>query len=139
MTFYSIFYDFHPFFPFDLFFFVLCLSLSLSPFLSIYFSIHLYFCFVECLFVCFFIVSSLFLYHSLFLSLSFSLFLSLSLFLSISPYFSLLFYFSEIANLIRQQVTQFRPEIPLLVILRNPGMRDRHWEKVSTYLTASIY
>ena len=37
---------------------------------------------------------------------------------------------SEIANLIKQQVSQFRPEVPLLVTLRNPGMRDRHWDKV---------
>ena len=40
------------------------------------------------------------------------------------------------ANLIKQQVAQFRPEIPLLVILRNPGMRERHWEKVSTYVAS---
>lgn len=38
---------------------------------------------------------------------------------------------AETANLIKSQINRFRPEMPLLVTLRNPGMRDRHWEKVS--------
>ena len=44
----------------------------------------------------------------------------------------------EIANQIKHQVTDFRPEVPMLVTLRNPGMRDRHWEKISQTLNVTI-
>ena len=44
----------------------------------------------------------------------------------------------EIANQIKAQVTEFRPEVPMLVTLRNPGMRDRHWEKISETLGVTI-
>lgn len=43
-----------------------------------------------------------------------------------------------IANEIKTQINAFRPEVPLLVVLRNPGMRDRHWEKIATQLKVDI-
>jgi dynein heavy chain len=45
---------------------------------------------------------------------------------------------SGIANLIKTQVQNFMPEVPLIVTLRNPGMRDRHWEKIATALNVEI-
>jgi dynein heavy chain len=45
---------------------------------------------------------------------------------------------AETANLIKSQINRFRPEMPLLVTLRNPGMRDRHWEKVSYFCLFSL-
>jgi dynein heavy chain len=41
---------------------------------------------------------------------------------------------SSIANKIKTQVLDFLPEVPLIVTLRNPGMRDRHWEKIAQQL-----
>lgn len=45
---------------------------------------------------------------------------------------------SAIANLIKTQVGNFIPEVPLIVTLRNPGMRDRHWEKIASTLGVDI-
>jgi dynein heavy chain len=45
---------------------------------------------------------------------------------------------SGIANLIKTQVSNFVPEVPLIVTLRNPGMRDRHWEKIASSLNVDI-
>jgi dynein heavy chain len=44
----------------------------------------------------------------------------------------------NIANEIKNQVTDFRPEVPAIVTLRNPGMRDRHWELISKALDVDI-
>lgn len=41
---------------------------------------------------------------------------------------------STIANKIKAQVMEFIPEVPLIVTLRNPGMRERHWEKIAQQL-----
>lgn len=45
---------------------------------------------------------------------------------------------TEIAATIKQQVTDFRPEVPAIVSLRNPGMRDRHWEAIAAALEVDI-
>ena len=45
---------------------------------------------------------------------------------------------SAIANKIRAQVADLVPEVPMIVTLRNPGMRDRHWEKIATTLKVDI-
>ena len=31
----------------------------------------------------------------------------------------------------RQQLQAFQQHVPLITALRNPGLRDRHWEKIS--------
>ncbi|GMH70086.1 hypothetical protein TrRE_jg13191 [Triparma retinervis] len=38
---------------------------------------------------------------------------------------------AKIATEIKKQVTAFRPHVPLITALRNPGMRERHWEQLS--------
>lgn len=45
---------------------------------------------------------------------------------------------SGIANKIKAQVTDLIPEVPMIVTLRNPGMRDRHWEKIANQLKVDI-
>lgn len=45
---------------------------------------------------------------------------------------------SAIANQIKGQVSAFAPEVPMIVTLRNPGMRDRHWEKIASTLKVDI-
>jgi dynein heavy chain len=37
----------------------------------------------------------------------------------------------NIAGQIKAQVTEFKPQVPLVIALRNPGMRDRHWNDLS--------
>lgn len=36
----------------------------------------------------------------------------------------------EVASEIKGMIEDFRPYIPLIQGLRNPGMRNRHWEQV---------
>ena len=43
-----------------------------------------------------------------------------------------------IVNVIKQQVNDFRPEVPAIVCLRNPGMRERHWEQISSQLGVQL-
>jgi dynein heavy chain len=38
---------------------------------------------------------------------------------------------ASIADEIRNQVTAFKPNVPFIVSMRNPGMRGRHWEQIS--------
>jgi dynein heavy chain len=45
---------------------------------------------------------------------------------------------SAIANKIKTQVMDLSPEVPMIVTLRNPGMRDRHWEKIANQLKVDI-
>lgn len=45
---------------------------------------------------------------------------------------------STIANKIKTQVSEFLPEVPMIVTLRNPGMRDRHWQKIADQLQVDI-
>ncbi|TGZ66131.1 hypothetical protein CRM22_005485 [Opisthorchis felineus] len=44
----------------------------------------------------------------------------------------------EVANQIKQAIEEFKPFIPLIQGLRNPGMRKRHWEELSELLGVSI-
>ena len=37
------------------------------------------------------------------------------------------------------QVEEFRPHIPLIVALRNPGMRDRHWDAISEQINKDLH
>src|SRR5690554_5727339 len=39
-----------------------------------------------------------------------------------------------IAQQIQEQIKEFKPNLPLITALRNPGMRQRHWELVSSHL-----
>ena len=43
-----------------------------------------------------------------------------------------------IAAQVRDEVDIFRPKVPLIVALRNPGMRDRHWEELQAKTGAEI-
>lgn len=36
----------------------------------------------------------------------------------------------EVAQEVREKIDAFKPYIPLIQGLRNPGMRSRHWEQV---------
>ena len=38
---------------------------------------------------------------------------------------------AEIATIIKQQVADFKPVVPLVTALRNRGMADRHWQEIS--------
>jgi hypothetical protein len=37
----------------------------------------------------------------------------------------------EVAEAVRQQLQEFLQHVPLIAALRNPGLRDRHWDKIS--------
>lgn len=39
---------------------------------------------------------------------------------------------------IKNQIEDFRPNIPLIQALRNPGMRNRHWEKLTEELKLPV-
>lgn len=36
------------------------------------------------------------------------------------------------ASLVREDLEQFKTNVPIITALRNPGMRDRHWQTLST-------
>ena len=38
---------------------------------------------------------------------------------------------AEIAEQVKTEVDLFAPNVPIVVALCNPGMRDRHWETLS--------
>ena len=40
----------------------------------------------------------------------------------------------NIATQIKQEIEDFRPFVPVVVALRNPGMRDRHWDALTEEL-----
>ncbi|RXN34314.1 dynein heavy chain axonemal [Labeo rohita] len=44
----------------------------------------------------------------------------------------------EVASQIRTKIEEFRPFIPLIRGLRNPGMRNRHWELLSERINMNI-
>ncbi|KAI9349443.1 dynein heavy chain and region D6 of dynein motor-domain-containing protein [Zopfochytrium polystomum] len=44
----------------------------------------------------------------------------------------------SVANQIKDEIDEFKPFLPLIQALRNPGMRDRHWEKLSEELDIKI-
>ncbi|KAF6265404.1 dynein heavy chain 6 [Scenedesmus sp. NREL 46B-D3] len=37
----------------------------------------------------------------------------------------------QVAEAVRQQLQEFQQHVPLIAALRNPGLRDRHWDKIS--------
>ncbi|CAM9833122.1 unnamed protein product, partial [Heterosigma akashiwo] len=41
---------------------------------------------------------------------------------------------ASIAEGVKQQIAAFKPAVPLVVALRNPGMRERHWGEISSKL-----
>ena len=43
-----------------------------------------------------------------------------------------------IAEQVRAEVEEFRPKVPLIIALRNAGMRDRHWEDLAVKLNIEI-
>lgn len=45
---------------------------------------------------------------------------------------------SEIASSLRKEVDLFKPYVPLVMSLRNPGMRDRHWDDLADKLGVKI-
>jgi dynein heavy chain len=45
---------------------------------------------------------------------------------------------ADIAQLIKKQVDEFKPEVPMIVSLRNPGMRERHWDAISKELNVKL-
>jgi Dynein heavy chain, N-terminal region 2 len=45
----------------------------------------------------------------------------------------------EVAEEVKRQIDEFKPFIPLIQGLRNPGMRQRHWELVSALIQPLIY
>lgn len=38
---------------------------------------------------------------------------------------------SNICSHIKDEVAAFKPKVPAIVALRNPGMKARHWEQLS--------
>ena len=45
---------------------------------------------------------------------------------------------ATIAGDILFQVNEFKPEVPLIVTLRNPGMRERHWVSIAEQMKVEI-
>ena len=45
---------------------------------------------------------------------------------------------TKIASAIKEQVEDFKPHIPLISALRNPGMRERHWKELSSMIGIDI-
>lgn len=44
----------------------------------------------------------------------------------------------EVAQDIKGRIEEFRPYIPLIQGLRNPGMRNRHWEMLSEQIQINV-
>ena len=44
-----------------------------------------------------------------------------------------------VAKTIRQQIETFRPHMPLIAALRNPGMRQRHWDALTAELGFELH
>ena len=45
----------------------------------------------------------------------------------------------DVAQEVKHQIEEFRPYIPLIQGLRNPGMRNRHWEQLSNTVGFPVY
>ncbi|CAM9874991.1 unnamed protein product, partial [Sphacelaria rigidula] len=45
---------------------------------------------------------------------------------------------SNICNGIKDKIAAFKPKVPAVVALRNPGMKPRHWEQLSEKLGYSL-
>lgn len=46
---------------------------------------------------------------------------------------------AEIADTIQKQVDEFKPHVPLIRAMRNPGMRPRHWEQLSAQIGQQVH
>jgi dynein heavy chain len=44
----------------------------------------------------------------------------------------------EVVNKIKSEIFEFKPYIPMIQALRNPGLRDRHWEQISKELKQEL-
>jgi dynein heavy chain len=44
----------------------------------------------------------------------------------------------EVAHAIGKQLQEFQAHIPLISALRNPGLRGRHWEKISAAVGCNV-
>ncbi|XJO76015.1 hypothetical protein BDV3_006595 [Batrachochytrium dendrobatidis] len=44
-----------------------------------------------------------------------------------------------VAGQIKEEVEEFKPYLPLIQALRNPGMRDRHWDRLSEELNMNLH
>ncbi|KAJ3087451.1 Dynein heavy chain 1, axonemal [Quaeritorhiza haematococci] len=44
-----------------------------------------------------------------------------------------------VANQVKEEMDAFKPNLPLIQALRNPGMRDRHWDRISEELKIDIH
>ena len=44
----------------------------------------------------------------------------------------------KVAETVREWIEEFKPYAPLIQALRNPGMRDRHWNKLSEHLGFNV-
>jgi hypothetical protein len=44
----------------------------------------------------------------------------------------------EVAETVRQQLLSFQQHLPLIAALRNPGLRDRHWDKISAAVGCTV-
>ena len=45
----------------------------------------------------------------------------------------------KIAESIKLELEDFRPMVPLIISLRNPGMRERHWEKLTELVGETVH
>ncbi|KAJ3214893.1 Dynein heavy chain 1, axonemal [Dinochytrium kinnereticum] len=45
----------------------------------------------------------------------------------------------NVATQVKDEMEEFKPYLPLIQALRNPGMRDRHWDRLSEELTIKIH
>jgi dynein heavy chain len=37
----------------------------------------------------------------------------------------------KIATIVKSEIEEFKPKVPLLVALRKPGMKGRHWQNIT--------
>ncbi|KAH6567387.1 hypothetical protein BASA60_009078 [Batrachochytrium salamandrivorans] len=44
-----------------------------------------------------------------------------------------------VATQVKEEVEEFKPYLPLILALRNPGMRDRHWDQLSEELNMNLH
>ena len=44
----------------------------------------------------------------------------------------------DVAQEVKRWIEEFKPYIPLIQALRNPGMRKRHWEQVRFYSVGQV-
>ena len=44
----------------------------------------------------------------------------------------------DIAKQVKDSIAEFMPRVPIVVSIRNPGMRDRHWEKIGELVSKTV-